>query len=47
MQSITAVGEKYLSTESWIKNPKIDTGKYTKDDAIDLFSDADVMIEVI
>ena len=47
MQGITAVGEKYLSTESWIKNPKIDTGKYMKDDAIDSFSDEDVMIEVI
>ena len=47
MQSITAVGEKYLTTGSWIKNPKIDKKKYTKDDAIDSFSDADVMIEVI
>ena len=47
MQTITAVGEKYLSTESWIKNPKIDTGKYTKVEAIDSFSEADVVIEVI
>ena len=46
-QSITAVGEKYLSTGSWMKNTNIELMKYPNDDAIDSFTDVDVMIEVI
>ena len=46
-QSITAVGEKYLSTGRGMKNTEIEVVKYPKDDAIDSFTDVDVMIEVI
>ena len=46
-QSITAVGEKYISTSSWIKNQEIDMVEYNRDDTIDSFDDVDVMIEVI
>ena len=46
-QSITAVGEKYLSTGSRMKKSEIDMVEYKRDDTIDSFGDVDVMIEVI